>query len=53
MLPFCEPGDSYRSVWTGSGFSRCFLDLVGGIAAAGILYVLGVGCIVLGKLIAH
>ncbi len=48
MLPFCEPDDSYRSPWTANGFSRCFLELVGSIAGAGVLYVLGVGFIVLG-----
>ena len=51
MLPVCEPGDSYSQPWGEHGFSRCFLQLVGGIACAGILYVLGLGAIVLGKVI--
>lgn len=49
MLPVCEPGDAYSSAWLTYGFSRCFLELVGSITGAGVLYVLGVGFIVLGK----
>lgn len=49
MLPICEPGDSYSKVWGEYGFSRCFLQLVGSITCAGLLYVLGLGAIVLGK----
>lgn len=49
MLPVCEPGDSYTVPWTVHGFSRCFLELVGGISSAGFLYVIGLGVIVLGR----
>lgn len=49
MLPVCEPGDSYSTAWREYGFSRCFLQLVGAISGAGILYVLGLGTLVLGK----
>ena len=51
MLPVCEPGDSYGRAWGEYGFSRCFLQLVGSIFCAGLLYVLGLGAIVLGKAI--
>lgn len=49
MLPVCEPGDSYSKAWGEYGFSRCFLQLVGAISCGGVLYVLGLGAIVLGK----
>ena len=49
MLPLCEPGDSTGIPWSGHGFSRCFLEMVGAISAAGVLYVLGLGVIVLGE----
>lgn len=48
MLPVCEPGDGYNKVWGEYGFSRCFLQLVGPLAGAGVLYVLGLGAVVLG-----
>lgn len=49
MLPVCEPGDSYSKAWGEYGFSRCFLQIVGAISSAGVLYVFGLGAIVLGK----
>ena len=48
MLPFCEPGDAYTTPWVGSGFSRCFLETVGSIASAGLLFILGLSVIALG-----
>ena len=47
MLPFCEPGDEYTVPWVGGGFSRCFLQIVGSISTAGLLYLLGLSAIVL------
>lgn len=47
MLEFCEPGDSYSVAWVGGGFSRCFLEVVGSIATAGLLFLLGLSGIVL------
>ena len=43
----CEPGDSYSVPWTRDGFSRCFLELVGSISSGGVVFVLGLGSIVL------
>ena len=48
MLPVCEPRDSYSTAWVEQGFSRCFLELVGSISGAGVLFVLGLGTIILG-----
>ena len=47
MLPFCEPGDEYTIPWIGGGFSRCFLQIVGSMSSAGLLYLLGLSAIVL------
>ena len=47
MLPFCEPGDEYTVPWVGGGFSRCFLQIVGSISTAGLLYLFGLSAIVL------
>ena len=47
MLEFCEPGDSYSVPWVGRGFSRCFLEVVGSLASAGLLFLLGFSSIVL------
>ena len=47
MLPFCEPGDEYEVPWVGGGFSRCFLQIVGSMSTAGLLYLLGLTTIVL------
>ena len=47
MLPFCEPGDEYNVPWVGGGFSRCFLQIVGSMSTAGLLYLLGLSAIVL------
>ena len=46
-LHFCEPGDWYNVPWVGGGFSRCFLELVGSISTAGLLYLLGMTAFVL------
>ena len=48
MLPFCEPGDAHTTPWVGNGFSRCFLETVGSIASAGLLFIFGLTVIVLG-----
>jgi hypothetical protein len=47
LLPFCEPGDEYTVPWVGGGFSRCFLQIVGSMSTAGLLYLLGLLAIVL------
>lgn len=47
MLEFCEPADGYDVPWVGGGFSRCFLEVVGAISTAGLLYLLGLTAIVL------
>lgn len=49
MLRFCAPGGSYAVAWTDGGFSRCFLEVVGSISTAGLLYLLGLSSIVLGQ----
>lgn len=49
MLPLCAPGDSYSSPWLEYGFSRCFLEMVGGISGLGVLYVFGLGAFILGN----
>ena len=46
-MHFCEPGDWYSTAWRGGGFSRCFLELVGSIAAAGVLFLIGCSAVVL------
>ena len=47
VLPFCEPDDGYNIPWISGGFSRCFLEIVGSISTAGLLYLLGLTAIVL------
>ena len=49
MLRFCEPGDEYTVPWINQAFSRCFLEVVGSITCAGLLYVLGMSSVVLGS----
>ncbi len=48
MLRFCEPGDGYSTAWVDGGLSRCFLDVVGSISCAGIVFIVGLTGIVLG-----
>ena len=47
MLPVCDPGENYATAWSGYGFSRCFLEMVGAISGVGVLYILGLGALIL------
>lgn len=48
LLRFCEPGDSYSVAWVDGGLSRCFLEVVGSISCAGIIFIVGLAGIILG-----
>ena len=48
VLPFCEEGEDYSVAWVGEGFSRCFLQVVGSLACAGVLLVFSGSAAVLG-----
>ena len=49
VLSFCEPGDEYSIPWTDGGLSRCFVQVVGSLASAGMLFVFGLTGCVLGR----